>query len=357
MVNFSFHSINSKFLLPKIILLELEHFKQAREISENVVEQAHQWQTYLNVLASVGLEKWLRERIPDKLVNRDIQKIEPTCYLNVGDFKLCLLANEYLLDEVVNIPQDAIEQPELAAHFYIVIEVDEEQEQVIIRGILRYDELVNYLRRNNLQWLGNGCYQLPLSLFDAEPNHLLLYCRKLEATAIPLPVAIGLLGVMPSSTKTEEKLPRYLKETRTKLSQWLQDIFDETWQNIDALSSTETNLALSTRNAQLNAKRGKLIDLEMQLGCQTVALLVTILQEIQEKLNVSIQLYPTSGERYLPPNLKLTLLSKAGKTLQEVTSRSQDNYIQLKSLKGEPGKRFSIEVSHLDVSVREDFEI
>ncbi len=80
-------------------------------------------------------------------------------------------------------------------------------------------------------------------------------------------------------------------------------------------------------------------------------------QETQEKLSGSIQLYPTRRERYLPPNLKLTLLSKAGKTLQDVTSRSQDNYIQLKSFKGEPGKRFSIEVSHLDVSVREDFEI
>jgi hypothetical protein len=67
--------------------------------------------------------------------------------------------------------------------------------------------------------------------------------------------------------------------------------------------------------------------------------------------------YPTGGERHLPANLKLTLRSKAGKTLQEVISRGQDNYIQLKSFKGKLGTRFSIEVSMGDVKVREDFEL
>jgi hypothetical protein len=40
-----------------------------------------------------------------------------------------------------------------------------------------------------------------------------------------------------------------------------------------------------------------------------------------------------------------------------VRSRPQDSYIQLKSFKGEPGKRFSIEISLGDVSVKEEFEL
>jgi hypothetical protein len=95
----------------------------------------------------------------------------------------------------------------------------------------------------------------------------------------------------------------------------------------------------------------------MQLGSQTVALLVTVTPEASEKVGILVQLYPTGGERYLPANCQLTLRSKAGKTLQSTQSRGQDNYIQLKSFKGKPGTRFSVEVSMGDVSVKEDFEL
>ncbi len=350
MVNFPVILTDLRLLQPKVIELEPEHFELSREISNRVTGEATRWQTYLNVLALLGFEAWIREQIPDKPVNRDTKEIEPVCHLKVGEFKLCLIATEHLLDEVVNVPQYAIEQPEKAAHFYVVLEVLEEEEEIIIRGVMRYDQLVDYRSRVNLQPLQDGYYQLPLSEFDAEPNHLLFYCRKLEPTSIPLPITSA-------ETKASEKLLGYLQETRSKLSQWLQGAFDESWQAIDAIISPEANLALSTRNVESGAKRGKLIDLGMQLGSETVAMLVTIVQETEEKLGISIQLHPTGGERYLPPHLKLTLLSKAGKTLQEVQSRSHDNYIQLKPFKGEPGKRFSIEVSLSDVSIREEFEL
>lgn len=354
-------------LSPEIIWLEPEHFDRAIEIIDSVKSEAHKWQTYLNALALIGFDEWLNERISEKTVNRYTNLIESVCYLNVGEFKLCLIATEHLLDEVVNVPQNTIEQQGLAAHFYVVLEILEEQEQVIVRSVGRYDQLVNYIRRSNLQLLRDSFYQLPLSLFDAEPNDLLVYCRLLEPTAIPLAFAstnsqvaiAGITSPAPSAPETPPapELPGYLKKTRTKLSQWLQDVFDSGWLGLEALISPEANLALSTRNAQLGVKRGKLIDLGMQLGSQRVALLVTITEEPQEKLAISIQLHPTGGERYLPPLLKLTLLSKAGKTLQEVTSRVQDNYIQLKPFKGQPGKCFSIEVSIGNVSLREDFEL
>ncbi len=369
MVSSPVNSTDFRFLLPEIIWIESEHFDRAIEITAQVKSEAHKWQTYLNSLGLLGFEKWLSERIPEKTVNRDTNLIEAGCYLNVGELKLCLIATEHLLDEVVNVPQDAIEQSGFAAHFYVVLEVLEEQEQVIIRNVGCYNQLINYLRRSNLKLLRDSFYQLPLSLFDAEPNDLLVYCRLLDPAAIPLPVAstnsqVGIENITPSVLvrardmfESNLVLPRYLEETRTKLSQWLQGVFDSSWLGLDALISPEANLALSTRKAQLGMNRGKLIDLGMQLGNQTVALLVAIAEEPQEKLAISIQLHPTGGERYLPPLLKLTLLSKVGKTLQEVTSRVQDNYIQLKPFKGEPGKHFSIEVSIGNVSLREDFEL
>ncbi len=348
MINFSVKSTEFRLLLPEVIWLKPEHFEQARETRSQVRSEAHQWQTYLNALALQSFEEWLKERIPNQPVSRDKNVIEAGSNLKVGEFNFWVIATEHLLDEVVNVPQNGIDNPEEVANFYVLLEVLEEQEEVVIRGFMRYDQLVNYRSKVNLQLSEDGCYQLPLSEFDAEPNHLLYYCRFLEPIAIPLGVS--------AETKAEEKLLGHLKKTKTKLSQWLQGVFEEGWHSIDALVNPEANLALSIRNVEEGVKKCKLIDLGMQLGSQTVALLVNII-ESEEKLSILIQLHPTGGKRYLPPNLKLTLLSKPGKTLQQVQARGQDNYIQLKPFKGEAGKRFSIEVSLLDISAREDFEL
>ena len=345
MGNFFGNLNDFRLLLPEVIWLKPEHFKQAREIRSQVRSEAHQWQIYLNSLALQSFEEWLKERIPNQSFSRE--KISGAgSHLQVGEFKFWVIATEHLLDEVVNVPQNGIDNLE-QTNFYVLLEVLEEQEEVVFRGFMSYDQLVNYRSKVNLQ-LEDGCYQLPLSEFDAEPNHLLYYCRFLEPTEFPLGVS--------AETKVEEKLLEHLKKTTTKLSQWLQGNFDEGWHAIDALINPKTNLALSIRNVEEGAKRCKLIDLGMQLGSQTVALLVNI-TEVEEKLSILIQLHPTGGKKYLPPELKLTLLSDPGKTLQQVQARGQDNYIQLKPFKGEVGKRFSIEVNLLDISAREDFEL
>lgn len=359
MLNFTANSTDIRLLLPESIWLEAEDFEEAKKISDGhsrsvserrpagsdrVNNEAEKWQNYVNALALLGFEQWLSTRINQQSIKRDSN----ISYLKVGEFKFCIIATENILDEEVNLAVDFIEKPELAAHFYVLLEVLEEQEEVIIRGFLRYDELVNYKTKVKLQ-ARDGFYRLPLAEFDPEPNHLIFYSRFLEPTAIALPVA--------TETKAEENLVVYLQETTTKLSQWLQGVIDESWQAIDTLLSPEVNLAFSTRSVEVATKRGKLIDLGIQLSHQTVALLVNITEEAQEKISISIQLHPTGKEKYLPPNIKVTLLSKAGNILQQVEARGQDNYIQLKLFKGERGKRFSIEVSLDELSVRENFEL
>ena len=88
-----------------------------------------------------------------------------------------------------------------------------------------------------------------------------------------------------------------------------------------------------------------------------MALLITVKEEAEAKLGVGVQLYPTERAKYLPPHVQLNLISKAGKTLQSVQAREQDNYIQLKPFKGQLGKRFGIEITLGEASIREDFEL
>ncbi|MDF5723506.1 MAG: DUF1822 family protein [Rhizonema sp. PD37] len=349
MTNLHINSTDLRLLLPEVIFLEAENFYLAKEMSKQAIGEAQQWETYLNCLAFIGFEKWFSERMPKQVIHRHSNTIDSLTHLNIGDFKVCLISTEHLLDEVVDIPRNAIYTSDYSAHFYVLIEVLEEQEQVIIKGCLRYDQVMNYCTQVNSHPL-HEYYQIPLSLFDTEPNHLLFYSDLLTPSSIPLPSAM-------SQTKTSEQLIGYVKETTTKLSQWLEGLFEEGWLSLDTLINAQENFALSTRNTEISVRRAKLIDLGMQLGHQKYALLVNITEAIDDKLSLLIQLHPTSGERFLPPNLKLNLLSKAGKILQEVQSRSQDNYIQLKPFKGEQGKRFRIEISLGDVQLGEDFEL
>jgi hypothetical protein len=349
-----------RLLLPEVIWLESDHFAQATELSHDFADEALQWQSYVNALAWLGFNQWLSEKMPEQVSILDHAATAQlaanfsagVCQIEIGEFKLCLIAVEHVLDEVVHIPPAAIFDPQLAAHFYVVQEVCLEEEQVIIRGFLRYDQLTHYLHQFGGLPTIDDRHPIPLSCFDPEPNHLLSYCRYLETISIPLPLPTT--EIAPS---TPAKLPAALQDPKTNLSQWLQDRVEEGWLAIDSLIYPEAYLALSTRNAESSISKGKLINLGLKLEQQSVALLVTINPEAEDKLSVLVQLHPRGGQRYLPPEIELTLRSKAGELLQKVQARGQDNYIQLQSFKGLIGKCFSLEVSLLDSFVKENFEL
>lgn len=348
-----------RFRTPETILLEPEQFEQAlfNPLVSPLVNEAGQWQLYLNALALLGFEQWLQKRTSKHFIDRTqcINEIGAIYNLKIDEFKLNLIAREHVLDEVAEIPREALEQPELAAHFYVLIEVSEEQQQVIIRGFLRYDQLINYCNRYN-ECLENGYYKVPLSAFDSEPNHLLLYCDFLVPAAMPLLVILTEHSATTEAT-SETALTAFFQETRIQLGQWIQGVFAEGWQAINDLFSPEVHLALSLRNQREGAKRGKLIDLGMELQGQRTVLLVNVTEEAENKLSVLVQLHPAGEERYLPPQITLILLSQVGEKLQEVHSRTQDNYIQLKSFKGRSGIPFSIVVSLGDICLCENFEL
>jgi hypothetical protein len=350
-----------RLLLSETVALEPEHFESARQTSEHVANEVARWQVYLNVLAQLGLSQWLGERMPEKAIALDHSlPIGVFGKIKLDNFKLSAIATEQILDEVVSFPQQEVASPELATHFYVLVEVLEEQGEVTIRGCLRHDCLSEYLTQNDLPFLHEDCYQLPLSLFETEPHHLLFYCHYLEPSSISLPTAIteSAIGLRPRfAIAGTDNLSKNLLKTRTKLSNWLSGIVGEYWQAIEQLADPQVNLALNTRNVGKAVSNGRLINLGMQFGDRTVALIVNVMPEAEAKLRVLAQLYPTGGQKYLPANLKITLRSKAGKILQEVQARSQDNYIQLKPFQGKLGKRFSLEISLLEMSLRKDFEL
>ena len=148
-----------------------------------------------------------------------------------------------------------------------------------------------------------------------------------------------------------------------QLSKWFENVFEAGWQSLEALLSTnQANLAFrsstsldSYRSDLETVKGAKLIDLGVELENRSVALLMAITPISEQKAIVLVQVHPV-GTKTLPANLKLSLLA-SGKTVAEVESQGQYNYIQLKPFRGDSGESFDIQVSLGETSVTETFEI
>lgn len=153
-----------------------------------------------------------------------------------------------------------------------------------------------------------------------------------------------------------ERLINSVEKTVVNLSNWLQNIFEPDWQGLETLGIKSDGLVPIFRDFEDSSmERIKLIDLGVQIRCQSLALLVGLKPEADNKVGIRVQLRPSLGEHNLPPNVKLTLLSSSGEKKQEIESRTQDNYIQLKRWKSKPGTRFSLKITLNDLSLTEDF--
>jgi Protein of unknown function (DUF1822) len=218
--------------LPEVLLLEPHHFAQARELSRRGPSEVLQQQDYANALAFVGFNEWLDKKMIDPVSQAGPSAVAlpvanftaGVCYFKVGEFKLCLVTGEYVSNETVYVPQTTIFKPELAAHFYIALEISQEEEQAILRGVLQYDQLTQYLRQEDRIPMPTleGFYPIPLALFDPDLNHLLSYFRYLDTSAILLPIPSEDKAETASMLKT--RLRKSLQSTNTQLKNWLQDL-------------------------------------------------------------------------------------------------------------------------------------
>lgn len=151
--------------------------------------------------------------------------------------------------------------------------------------------------------------------------------------------------------------------THVTLSQWLEQIFEEGWQSLEALmGSQSTNLvpsfrSLPLRDAQAIVQGAKLIDLGINFGQETIVVLVALTPEVDQQLGIVVQVHPAPGNTYLPADLELAVLSETGEILKQVRSRHLDNYIQLPFFQGHRGEQFQLSICHNQVRWTEIFSI
>ncbi|WP_375513682.1 DUF1822 family protein [uncultured Nostoc sp.] len=150
-------------------------------------------------------------------------------------------------------------------------------------------------------------------------------------------------------------------KTLVKFKQWLENIFEVGWQEIESLFDNQrANPDWSLRGANDSfVSRGKLIDLGKTEIIQSVILVVGFILEKEQEIDIIIEVHPICGEIYLPPNLQLMVIDFEGiegESIMEAQTRSTNKSIQLQ-FSGDVGERFSIKLVLGNISVLESFLI
>ncbi len=179
--------------------LSPEHFQKAARLCKSIPLPQQSWQVYLCALGVLGFEQWLNQRAPDlHLQQRNATIWQPpyanliaaACNISVGNFKLCLVTASNLTEEQ-SIPFAVFDIPDFAAHFYVLMQVEEEEEQVAVSGFMSYEQYQKYKESEGLQIDTDWTYTLPSTTFNPDPDALLLNLRCLEADTIRLPFPLA----------------------------------------------------------------------------------------------------------------------------------------------------------------------
>ncbi|NJK28597.1 MAG: DUF1822 family protein [Coleofasciculaceae cyanobacterium SM2_3_26] len=220
-----------------------EHFERATAASNPIFAESQQWQVYLNTLALEAFEQWLDTRAPELTLQRDratvlhpptASIIDAVCNLQVRDFKVCLLTVGCLVDEEIAVPKAALDLPEYQAHFYAIVQVDEERDSALILGFLSYDELQQQRAAAELVADADWNYTVPMMWFDPEGDRLLLYLRCLDAAAITLPSVPNRISALAAM---QAELHRVLPQVQNRP---LQEVL--TWEQAEVVLTQPTLL-------------------------------------------------------------------------------------------------------------------
>jgi Protein of unknown function (DUF1822) len=173
----------------------------ARESADTKSET--RWQNYLDRLALIGIEEWLKDRVPELRIKHDLHK--SISYLTVGNFNLFIITLDSIGEDIVTVSKVAIDKAELRPHLYVLVEVLEEPRLVRVCGCLSQIQLVQQreAEASRIEEEDDATYLLPLDWFELDPAQVLLYLRCLHPSAlIPQPtVEVRARTFVPSIVK------------------------------------------------------------------------------------------------------------------------------------------------------------
>ncbi|MGK7941773.1 MAG: DUF1822 family protein [Crocosphaera sp.] len=386
------------FAEPTQLWLEIssDHQSSAWEQSQSLCQSTSQWRVYINQLCRDTFISYLKEEYPRSKIPKVnfetllmLWDVVNGSFVKMGDKKIILVPTEASDDEEISVPQEWIDIPSFVGDYYLAVQVNPDEQWIRIWGYTSHEKLKNQghydpiektysldkddlIRDINVFFVAQElCLEettraiiSPLSSLPSnQAENLIERVGSSDDILTRLSLPFPLWGALLENEDWRKKL--YQKRQKISnnnqvfinLSRWLEDVVDSIWQ-----SPQELNLVFETRRTieekEELKKRGKVINLGGSfLEEQAVILLMSVNQEVDERMGVRIQLYPQSDQSYLPSNLTLTLCSESGEAIQSVQSRSQDNYIQIKRFKCQMGFKFGVKLSLENWSATEYFTV
>ncbi len=344
-------------LSPDAIALSPDAIAQSLKLVQSLPNPLLRWQSYLALLALEGFCLWLQQRSsPIRLNRKQARLIEPInntpaaiSQLYLNQFRVCILAISEDDDEI-EVPASVFDRS--IAHFYIVARVYEESQQVSFRYFLQYDS--SKLPRPNSE----PSYFIPVSQFESDFEHLLLYLSCLEPSAIALPSLVR--------NRIETTLHQYLIQPATQVSNWLDAQSDDlAWTLFPFDFSIGSALRSSQRIAVEGLERpdlflralkqierqGTLIPEDARIAYQSIALgshlfrlyaIVWRIQPISETPEWSL-LTVLESESELPDRTQMSLY-ESGHLIASQISQSGDAYLVTQAI-GLEHEQFTLSVT------------
>ena len=369
----------------------------------NYLSVTARWHTYLNYLCLDTVLHYLNNEQEFNFIPKVWKQTElPNLWqlvtgtaIEINKTRLILIPHEENNSAELRVPREWVDIPGWTGNYYLGVEINLEQCWLRVYGYTTYEQIRNEGKYDPV----DETYSLSVEDLSDEPTVLwtmieLDFKRQQQFSSFPPPLSTtdvmtllaklnhsdrGCLrlnlpfeqwGALIADYRWRTKLYQQQKLMETfqidtpinDLSQWFQGIFTSGWHSLAELLDSETDsLAYSLRGLagnQLSTVEGvKLLDLGMQLGDQSVALLIGMTPEIDDKIGIRVQLHPARGKSHLPNNIKLALLTKSGRMLQEFQARSQDELLQLKRFTCPRKKQFLIRVALNSYSITEEFAI
>lgn len=377
-------------LNPTHVWLEIpEQLNHPVEVTNSASAQTESL-TRLNQMCKAVILPYLQEYLPEAdvpAIQKDLWSLGVNGIgVEAGSMRLALIPSEAWDLEGVQVPQEWVDSPDLAADYFVAVQVDleegmvrlwgvtthktlKEQGQLIARNrsyILERDRLTETLNRLWLQRqyfpqaeLRGDVAALPAPSLDdltqawdiLSELPLLFSSRRIGFNTWASILANAQWRQRAIAITHGHQQSTTLSPQGVQLSQWVNHRFDKGWQAINELIAP--HLVGAFMDTQI--KRAKLIDLGVELaGCQ-VSLMMTI-AAIDEGMSLQASVYPTGEQLTLPPNLHLRILTEAGEVFKEITSRSDDEFIRYR-FDAAKGDRFIIQVALGSACITESFQI
>lgn len=370
----------------------LEDQIEAWQQSHNQVysNDAACWNAYQNYLCLNAFQSWLEAEtdLPDKPKVWPQPSHLPSFWevvngtvITLGKTRLALFPSESLALEELRVPREWVDIPDWAAHYYLAVQLNLEEHCLKVLGYATHEQLQNEgtydpmdrticLNQESLiedlnvmlitQELSTSFSLVvkPLPSLSNQKAEALLnqlsqpscYSPRLD---IPFEQWAGLVANPTWRQQLYQRRSPSVTSPKTlvNLSQWVQGVFEAGWQVVEELVVPKVLVPVA-KSANL-VERAK----QINLGEQTVVLIVTRTPEDDQEISILLQVEPTNGQTTLPQNLQLSAFDKSEIIHREVRAQTNNSSIELPRLVGFPGEQFSVKLALGELSIIEDFAI